>query len=233
MVVRVADVVNLFPLTVYRDRLGLPEPVLAELVHWIREQQGERDRPRAAQQAWLGDTNGFEQLHSDARFEPAASSLRRHIDAYLELLGVCPESFEAQLVRSWATISHGDERILTHAHPHAHLAVVFYPAIHDGAAQIGFTMDRPPNELTPHLFDDAMLDRRHLTERTPFNAKEVFVEVEAGDVVVFPAHVQHFTPARSGDAGERISVACDVVLTLRDAGFVENHLPPVDQWRPL
>lgn len=228
-----ADIVNMFPLSIYRHPLGLDEPTQSGLEEWVHEMKASSDVPRASAQAWIGDTNGFELIHEDARFAPIATNLNQRVTDYLGVLGVRAESFNVHVVRSWATLSSGQEHIAGHAHPHAHIAAVYYLRLPPDSAQLGFGCEALPNELAPGLFHDATRARGHLDDHNIFNSNEVFLDVRQDDLVLFPAKSLHFTRGRSDSEEVRISMVCDLVLTLRDTAYSEHLLPNITTWKTL
>ncbi len=227
--------VHFFPLSVYRDHIDLDDRDRAALAARVEAMRASSDVARPDEQAWSGDVNGFELLHHDRCFDPLAAALPAHVDRYLGLLGLARTSFRCQIVRSWATAAGAGQSIAMHRHPHAHIAAVYYLRLPEDGGQIGFAHDAPPNQLAPSLFDESMVALGHVHERNPLNAERAFLTVEQDELVLFPASALHYTtPAAAPVTGEdRISVVCDIVLTLRDSTNAEHLLPDISTWRAL
>lgn len=64
----------------------------------------------------------------------------------------------------------------------------------------------------------------------PLNREMVDLPVDEDDIVIFPSETSHGTDPTSTD-GERISIALDVVMTLKNSMGDEYFLLPVDWWR--
>ena len=64
-----------------------------------------------------------------------------------------------------------------------------------------------------------------LKASTPLNSEMVDLPVEEDDIVIFPSKTYHGTDPNNTN-GARISIAVDVVMTLKDATGVEFLLPP-------
>lgn len=64
----------------------------------------------------------------------------------------------------------------------------------------------------------------------PLNREMVDLPVDEDDIVIFPSETSHGTDPTSTDV-ERISIALDVVMTLKNSMGDEYFLLPVDWWR--
>lgn len=69
-----------------------------------------------------------------------------------------------------------------------------------------------------------------ITESNILNSELVDLPVEEDDIVVFPSKTYHGTEPNN-TPGTRISIAIDVVITLKDSGGVEYLMPLTEKWR--
>ena len=62
---------NFFPLTVYKSTLSLSENEKNEMIEEVRlmEKKSKNLDYKSATKAWTGDTQGFEYLHNNPKFE--------------------------------------------------------------------------------------------------------------------------------------------------------------------
>lgn len=225
------EIFNCFPLTVFKDALGLPPD--------YRQRLGERviaaweAGPKAGQDrrnAWTGDRNGAEALHHDPEFQPLFRALRLRMRRYLEALSVDPERLELFYTRAWGTVSVRGQSIRRHRHNQSHISLVYYPLKAPGTGNLVFHDAEPFNEFTPGLFEPHALAQGLLTGSSILNSEMVNLPVVEDDVVIFPSKVYHATEPNETE-GRRVSIAVDVVAALKDAAGIEYVMPPVRQWR--
>jgi uncharacterized protein (TIGR02466 family) len=227
----VPEILNCFPLTVFKDRLGLDAEYRARLGDLITESyRGGVKTGQSNRAAWTGDKNGWEFLHREPEFAVLFKAMNGKLKAYLDMLSVNAERVSMQYTRSWGTVSERGQSIRRHRHNQSHISVVYYPVKAANTGNLIFHMPDPLNELSPGLFEPHALKQGLLKVSTPLNSEMVDLPVEEDDIVIFPSKTFHGTDPNDTD-GARISIAVDVVITLNDATGVEYLLPPVDRWR--
>lgn len=225
------EVLNCFPLTVFKDRLGLEAGYRRRLGDFIAEsyrlgvKTGQSNRA-----AWTGDKNGWEFLHEEAEFAPLFKAMNVSLRAYLDMLSINADRVTLHYTRSWGTVSERGQSIRRHRHNQSHISVVYYPVKAENTGNLIFHMPDPLNELSPGLFEPHAIKQGLLKTSTPLNSELVDLSVAEDDIVIFPSKTFHGTDPNDTD-GERISIAVDVVLSLNNATGVEYLLPPVDRWR--
>lgn len=225
------DIVNVFPLSVYRDALGSDPGSREEMVQAILAMGGQTLR-KSQGLSWTGDVNGFEFLHRDERFEALFAKFSSHLNAYLEFLAVDPGKLHLFFTRSWATISYGGERIKSHSHKQSHISLVYYLRKPKDSGGISFLDRDAPNQFAPHLFREEMVKFGILKEIQQFNAHAISLDPGEDDVLIFPSKALHETmPSKTSEP--RISIAVDIVATLKDSTGLEYMLPDPVQWTPV
>ena len=225
------DIVNVFPLSVYRDTLSTDPAWREQMVQTVLE-MGSQPLRKSQGLSWTGDVNGFEFLHRDPRFVDLFGLFTKHMTAYLEFLAVDPAKLHLFYTRSWATISHGGERIKSHSHKQSHISLVYYLKKPQDSGGISFLDRDAPNQFAPHLFREEMVKFGILKEIQQFNAHAISLEPGEDDVLIFPSKALHETmPSKSREP--RVSIAVDIVATLKDSTGLEYMLPDPDQWTPV
>lgn len=225
------EMLNCFPLTVFKDRLGLEAEYRKSLGDFIADsyragvKTGQSDRT-----AWTGDKNGWEFLHEEAAFAVLFKAMNVKLRAYLEMLSVNADRVALHYTRSWGTVSERGQSIRRHRHNQSHISVVYYPVKDENTGNLIFHMPDPLNELSPGLFEPHAVKQGLLKASTPLNSEMVDLPVTEDDIVIFPSKTFHGTDPNNTN-GARISIAVDVVMALRDSTGVEYLLPPVDRWR--
>ena len=229
--VRVPNVINAFPLTIYQDAVVVEPAARDRMVDVILAME-----PQTIQQtpgsSWTGDTNGHEFLHNEEAFRPLFESFRGPIVRYLETLRLNPGKLRLYYTRSWGTVSRDREAVRPHSHAQAHLSLVYYLKKPPGSSGITFMDNDVPNQFAPNLFNESMLDSGVLTEIQHLNAQRIYLDPSEGDVLLFPSKTVHaVTPNRGGEP--RISIAADLVATVGDSRGLEYVLPDLGTWRAV
>lgn len=226
-----ATILNCFPLTVFKDQLGLDPAYRREIGEAViaAYQSG----PKAGvtkTSAWTGDRNGREFLHLEPAMAPMFRAVHARLVDYLRVLKLNPAKLDLHFTRSWGTVSQPGQSIRRHRHNQSHISVVYYPVKDAGTGNLVFHLPDPLNEFSPGLFEQHSRTMGLITESTVLNSEMVDLPVEADDIVIFPSKTYHGTEPNE-TMGTRISIAIDVVITLKDSGGVEYLMPPTEKWR--
>jgi uncharacterized protein (TIGR02466 family) len=227
----VAEALNCFPLTVFKDSLGIDLGYRKALGDFIS--QGYRAGTKSGQSksaAWTGDRNGWEFLHEETKFAALFKEMNISLRAYLDMLSVNADRVSLHYTRSWGTVSERGQSIRRHRHNQSHISIVYYPVKAENTGNLIFHMPDPMNELSPGLFEPHALKQGLLKASTPLNSEMVDLPVAEDDIVIFPSKTFHGTDPNNTN-GTRISIAVDVMMTLRESTGVEYLLPPVGRWR--
>jgi uncharacterized protein (TIGR02466 family) len=224
-----SDLLNLFPLSVLRDRIELATDYREDLIARIltmRESHPEKTKGAT----WTGDVNGYEYLHRDEAFEPLFQKLAQPVRGYLAALALDAAKFRVHFTRSWATVSLGSERIAPHRHEQSHLSLSYYLKKPAQSGALRFHQQNPPNQFMPRLLSPRMMEAGIAERHTPLNATVVSLDPAEGEVVIFPSQTEHSTMPNLGNE-PRISIAIDIVVTLRDSAHFDAGLPDPSTWK--
>ena len=139
-------------------------------------------------------SHGKYRLDEDERFHPVHQALVKQIEKYTKNLDADPAF---RLTNSWVSIYGKGHFAPEHIHSFAHLACVFYGATSEGTGEIVFRNPASPSYNMIygngfHLWND---------KYTPCPQK--------GSVVVFPAHMAHYTNPHMADE-DRIILSTNV-----------------------
>ena len=226
------NIINMFPLSVYREAMPIDPAYQAQLVQAVLEMAAGSDRRTSAKWAWTGDVSGYEFLHNDELFAPLFAQFAPHLRAYLEMLSVRPEKLNLYYTRSWATVSRGQEAIKSHRHVQSHISVVYYIKKPPESGAIRFNNHDRANEFAPQLFEEPMFKAGVVNTVLETNTNAVFVDAREGDILIFPSKTSHAT-TESKAAEPRISIAIDILTTLKDSARLEHLLPNPKQWKAI
>jgi hypothetical protein len=94
---------------------------------------------------------------------------------------------------SWASIHKKGNFHPNHAHPNAIFSSVFYASVSAGSSKFIFTTTKPS-------IQEGFNFQYKVTNYNIFNSPSWRLPVEAGDLLIFPAHMQHESSPYDGDA---------------------------------
>lgn len=223
-----ATVTNMFPLSIYKDKVEIESEYRTQLIDKVLE-MGKHDKRKADNIAWTGDVHNFDVLHEDESFRELFRSFAKPLYGYIEHLGVDPEKIDLYYTRSWATISKENQNIPAHSHMQSHISIAYYLLKPKNSGDIIFSHVNPPNEFSPNLFNSQMFENKVLKEDNVFNAKAAYLDPDEGEILVFPSKTRHQTQENK-TANLRISISSDIVVTLREQANVEFLMPNISRW---
>ncbi len=223
-----ADTLNAFPLTIVKDLISLDETYRQHLIKRILAMREQAPEAKSGA-SWTGDVHGFEFLHKDPDFDILSEKLAEAARTYMRTLSVNPDHFIIYFTRSWATVARGKERIAAHAHMQSHLSLAYYLQKPPNAGNLVLHQRAQQNEFMGNLFGRRMVEMGIVERPSPLNSNQISIEATEGDVIVFPSKTEHSTSPNLTDQ-DRISIAVDVVATLRDSTRLEWGLPDVGNW---
>lgn len=228
-----AEVVNFFPLSIFREYLPIDPAFKAQLVEEILAmEQSSSGGGGKSGWSWTGDVKGHELLHRNSCFQPLFSRFAAPLKAYMETLGVNSDKLESHVTRAWGTVSRRGDQIHAHRHEQSHISLVYYLQKPQGSCGIAFMDYEPPNEFAPKIFHESMVKAEVLRQVQPLNAATVNLNPDEGDLLIFPSKIIHgIVPSKSDET--RISIAVDIVVTARDSSGLEYLLPNQSQWTKI
>ena len=229
--------INIFPLTIFCAPVGFPcgtdnpaEHTL-QLIQQILAMPDQSEPPTSEIAGWTGDVRGHAFLHNDPAFSRLFEAFENTVELYLQQMGLDASQLNLYFTRSWAVVAGAGERVNWHAHLQSHLSLVYYLQKPATGGRIAFLHPSPPNEFVPGLFETKMASL-FSGPRNPTNSNNMIVDVNEGDVVIFPSRTEHTTePHKSTEP--RISISSDIVVTLKDSTKQEFLLPNLEHWKQM
>ena len=225
-------VINIFPLSIIQEKILFDKKIKQEMTKEIQSMLLSSNNKdfQGAQDSWTGDTQGFEYLFKNEKFELLFRQIKLKLINYLNHLGIDENKIDLYMTRSWATISNGKERIKQHKHQQSQISFAYYLKKESDDSNIVFFEEHPPNEIIPSLFTSPTLKKAGvIKEVNLFNAPSVDIKVEEDDIVIFPSKAMHGTQVNKSN-NQRISISGDVVCIAKDSKLLENMMPPLEKW---
>jgi uncharacterized protein (TIGR02466 family) len=223
---------HLFPLSIFQSSISLGAEERMALIDAILAMGQDRVAQKAPGVMWTGDLNGHELLHNDPRFAGLFACFAAPLHEYLEFLRIDQQKVRLHFTRSWGTISRGGDSTQAHSHLQSHISLVYYLSKPADSSGIAFVNKDSPNQFAPHIFSPPMVSRAIVRETQLFNSQKVYLEPQQDDVLIFPSKALHEIPANRSQ-GVRVSIACDIVMTVRDSAGLEYMMPDPRSWKPV
>ncbi len=225
------QIFNLFPLTIYKTKLGISEEARQFLIDEIysHEKQSKNINYKNANSSWTGDTQGFEYLFLNKKFSKLFKSISLKIKEYTAIIGVLNDQVDFYYQRSWATISRKSESIKPHKHLQSHISFAYYLQKDKNSGKIQFHNDKSHNEIAPGIFTSLTLSK--IVTPNIYNVSTVRLDTDVDDIIIFPSKTMHSVlPSVSAGSKDRISISADVSMIIKNSTNSETLLTPVDKW---
>jgi uncharacterized protein (TIGR02466 family) len=226
---------NFFPLSILQDQIKLPGEEKINLINDIRimKNNSQNSDYKLSQASWTGDTQGYEYIYNNPKFNNLFLEIKKKIEIYLDFLKIDKDQIETYIQRSWATISVGSEVISKHQHLQSHLSFAYYLKKSSNDSNFIIYDDEKKNEFIPGLFGSKTLVQKKLIKEITFTtATRVSLEIKEDDIVIFPSKTSHSTDQIKTNA-ERISVSGDIIFLAKNTNLIEHLTPNFKNWKKL
>lgn len=226
---------NFFPLSILQDQIKLSDVEKIDLINDIRimKDNSQNSEYKLNQASWTGDTQGYEYIYDNPKFNNLFLEIKKKIEIYLDFLKVDKDQIETYIQRSWATISVGSEVISKHQHLQSHLSFAYYLKKSKEDSNFIIYDDEKKNEFIPGLFGSKTLVQKKLIKEITFTtATRVSLDVKEDDIVIFPSKTSHSTDQIKTNA-ERISVSGDIIFLAKNTNLIEHLTPNFKNWKKL
>ena len=224
--------INLFPLSIIKEEISLNKDEKKNMINEIKLMisQPEKKNNRNDESSWTGDTQGFEYLFKNKKFNPLLIEIRKYLTKYINHLGIDENKIDLYMTRSWATVSMGKERISKHKHKQSHISFAYYLKKNEEDSNIVFFDENYQNEIIPGLFVSSTVKNEGIMKNLNLmNAVSVDIKVKENDIIIFPSKALHGTQAYRNN-NERISISGDIICVAKDSNLLETMMPPISNW---
>ena len=148
------NLINLFPLTIIKDKIETSEEDKNVMINEIRDMKknSKNLRYQTETNAWTGDTQGFEFIHKNKKFKKLFDEIIKRVWGYLNCVEIDSKLVDIYIQRSWATISIGNERIKKHRHFQSHISFAYYLKKNKQDSNFVVFDESYKNEIMPGIF---------------------------------------------------------------------------------
>ena len=227
-----SKIYNFFPLSIYRGKIELPENTKIDMVKEIISMKETSDQGlKPSQNAWTGDTHGYEYLFQNKKFETFYKEVEKHVIKYMDHFELDVSKLDFYFQRSWATLSNSKEHISPHDHSQSNLSFAYYLKKQPGDSQLVLVDKSKHNEFIPQLFTSPSVNRNKIfKKRTINNTPRINIEAEEDDIIIFPSKTLHGTEKNINN-NDRISISADISVLAKESKNLENLTPPFAEWK--
>ena len=226
---------NFFPLSILQDCIKLTDDEKLSLINDIRIMKNNSNNSsyQKSDASWTGDTQGYEYIFNNPKFNNLFLNIKKKIEIYLDFLKIDKDQIETYIQRSWATISIGSEVISKHQHLQSHLSFAYYLKKNIEDSNLIIHDDNKKNEFIPGLFGSKTLVQKKLLREISFaTATRIALDVKEDDIVIFPSKTLHSTDQIKTNS-ERISISGDIVFLAKNTNNIEHLMPNFKNWKKL
>ena len=228
-----SQLINLFPLSIYKNLVGLDLQERKKLIALIliMEKESIKNLSKKESHSWLGDVNGYENLQLDNRFTELFDLIIFNIKKYMEMLNINSDQFDIYIQRSWPTISRGNENIPPHKHHQSHLSFAYYLKKDKDDSKISFHDNALQNEFIPQLFSSRSVAKKNIIKKRDLLSSPIIqIPADEDEIIIFPSKSRHSTQAGIMN-NERISISADISFLAKNSVDLEHLTPPLENWK--
>jgi uncharacterized protein (TIGR02466 family) len=223
---------NIFPLSIYKEKVGLDAATRKIFADIIAEQNSKTKKTDSnSSETWVGGMYGELSIHLRDEFVSLVSEYPKHLASYMHQLGLQTDDLEIFITRSWGTFGLSNETISPHRHASSVLSIAYYVSLPEGSASISFDCEAHQNEPIRGLFRERRRSRA-IDPTNVLTATSLAIDVEEDDIVIFPSAVLHGVRPGQQNA-PRISIATDTLLLTKQVTNSEKLLPPISNWKSV
>tara|TARA_Y100001958_G_C21068032_1_gene428509 strand:+ start:140 stop:829 length:690 start_codon:yes stop_codon:yes gene_type:complete len=225
-------ILNLFPLTIYQSKINISDSDKNEMINEILEMKKKTNKKKD-NDSWTGDTQGYENLFSNKKFDVFFLEVSKHLRKYLEYFDIDNEKIDLYYQRAWATVSDSKENIKVHTHLQSHISFAYYLKKTNTDSQIIFVDKKKHNEFLPGLFDSPSVHASNIFKKRNFkNVTGLDLAIEENDIIIFPSKTSHGTKGNVIN-DNRISISADIMCISKNSANLEHLVPPINQWKKV
>ena len=206
------NVHQIFPLSIYEKKISGFLPSLYKSF-----EDGKFDNSTGK---ITGELNGKVLIHQDTRLAPFFREIKKSVIEYLKHFNIDKKEFQINFVKTWFTICDPNQTLPCHYHSCSHISWVYYIQTPGDPLILH---KKNPNEW----FGDAF----KLIKENRFNNGDGYaITPQPEHLIMFPGHLEHYTTPQPREH-RRISLAGDIVLTLKHRTDTESGLLPPKYWK--
>lgn len=198
------EVVNLFPLPVYKSKLGVDfsEKQMKYLLKNV-ERKNMLPRNQGGNAVTVND-----RILEDSCMKSIKTQIQKHIDYWFDYSMKPSTKVKLDITQSWLSLSLQGESHHRHNHANSILSGVVYVSV---AENDGINFIRSGG-MQANMFNEDGRWHIPMRENTYYNSSTITVPVQNGDIILFPSQLHHEV-SRVQDNIRRISLPFNAFFT--------------------
>ena len=207
---------EIFPLVIYQDSIECHEKFKKENINSLREYWFNGYKNESP------EYSGKIFLHLDPQYNLFFDDLKKSIDNYFYHLNVDYSKLNYHVIKSWVGYHKDDDTpsVPPHFHNESNLSFVYYLKTDSTSDKFCLQQEKNRNESVGGLFEVSNTNNT-LMSFNRYNCNYYTITPHEGTTVIFPSNITHFTQKGDVRDKERIVIAGDVRVTLKEEHY--NH----------
>ena len=166
-------------------------------------------------------------LHHNIKYKIFFQDLLKNVYDYLDILDVEINKFNFYVTKSWIGFHKNTEPTLAiHNHNSSNISFCYYMSSNDTSDKFCAHQRLNNNEISGGIFDTH--SKFNTIKRfNKYNCNQYTITPIEGSILIFPGSLLHSTLRTQEMAGERIVIAGDIVITLKEE-YQNHHQSIVD-----
>jgi len=179
------------------------------------------------------ETTGHVKFHLDPNFKPLFDFIGDALIKHFEYnLRIDTSKIDTYITKAWASVVRNNWHVPMHAHGEAHYSFCYYVQVPENSDSLHFY-----SKCLNEPFYNAFHHEQQLVKEYNFNnSTSWYFENKEGELYIFPASLNHNTKnirSEISNPAERIAIAGDVMLVLKDNNKLSYGLQPVSNWSKI
>lgn len=166
-------------------------------------------------------------LHNEEKYSIFFDDLLKNVYKYLNILDVDYNIFNFYITKSWVGFHSNDEpTLMEHRHNASNISFCYYLSSNNTSDKFCIHQHKNPNEVSDSIFETQ--EKYNIIKKfNKYNCNKYTISPIEGTVLLFPGHLYHSTLRVDTMLGERVVIAGDIVMTLKQE-FSRYHQSIVD-----
>ena len=209
-----AQILNVFPLTIYVDKISKHE-IYKEDFYKLYPKY-DYDESTGASTVSEGYVDPF--IHLEPSLDPLFREIAGHVRRYIHDTLKFRDIFNITFTKTWLSRMRDFKEIPLHIHSTSHISFVYYLNVPPNSHKLTFHNPHCSNSLFKTATSDKGDAEKNLVEEyNLLNSNTFFIHPQEGCVILFPSSVLHGTESVVPNfKGERLAIVGDITLIMKE-----------------
>ena len=196
-----SEVLKFFPEPVFKYKFEKAEFFNNKLAQYIYNLQTEDQNGLSKSNRGGWHSKDFKLTDQNSIQFKFAVELQKYIFDTFQKFGWETGKNNIRITQMWAIINKKNDFNVIHTHPNTYLSAAYYVKAPKNCGK--FTIENP-NSINKHSYPPS-------NKKTKFNSKLEKLDIEEGDLFIFPAHLPHGVEENKSD-DDRIVISFNIII---------------------